>query len=262
MFRDRMFMAVHRRDIPIEVMKLSSMVVQIRGLLSQIARYPNDNLAIVVLSNDGDGTLLAEAVKWRITDEVFGLPLIDWDTRYRKQIEEQHRARQNSATIRPLNARLPSAPLESLEKTFSHLAYGTLHPCYVRKTHAPSSYCSTVLDSPAVKVILANSEPDVPTFITPFKHDITTYMRLTHFDRNIFNATVLWTNIDDRQAEGYGSEGGVLLGLDFNFKAEWVNQGKTGEGIAFSGGFWGMGAGGRTPEGEGEASAEVWFALV
>ncbi|PFH45111.1 hypothetical protein AMATHDRAFT_162904 [Amanita thiersii Skay4041] len=54
----------------------------IMGFKSQVTRYPNDNLAIVVLSNDFNAGLLAEAVKRRITDEIFGLSPIDWDTRY------------------------------------------------------------------------------------------------------------------------------------------------------------------------------------
>ncbi|PFH47488.1 hypothetical protein AMATHDRAFT_42916 [Amanita thiersii Skay4041] len=52
------------------------------GFKTQVSRYPNDDLAIIVLSNDDDGTLLSEAVKWRITDNIFGLPPIDWDTRH------------------------------------------------------------------------------------------------------------------------------------------------------------------------------------
>ncbi|PFH47486.1 hypothetical protein AMATHDRAFT_67688 [Amanita thiersii Skay4041] len=231
----------------------------IPGFMTQITRYPNDNLAIVALSNDGDGGLLAEAVKWRITDEVFGLPPIDWDTRYRKQNEERDHA-MRAVTPRPLGAQTPSAPFEDLEKTYHHLAYGILRPCYVSDGHTSSSSCSEMLSGPDAKSILAASEHDlVPTFIIPFKRDLSTHILLTYFDKNVFNASIIWTNKESRDAEGYGTEGGVLIGLDFKFEVEWVNPGEAGEGLAFKRGFWGAGA--REPEGEGKASAEAWFEL-
>ena len=51
------------------------------GFWTSISRYPNDNLAIAVLSNDDNANWLIEAVKWRITDEILGLNEIDWDSR-------------------------------------------------------------------------------------------------------------------------------------------------------------------------------------
>lgn len=40
-----------------------------------------DDLAVVVLSNDEQGELPIEAVKWRIIDDVLGLKKIDWNDR-------------------------------------------------------------------------------------------------------------------------------------------------------------------------------------
>ncbi|PFH51726.1 hypothetical protein AMATHDRAFT_142013 [Amanita thiersii Skay4041] len=52
------------------------------GFISQVTRFPNDNLAIVTLTNDYNAVTLTDAVKWRIVDENLGLPEIDWSKRY------------------------------------------------------------------------------------------------------------------------------------------------------------------------------------
>lgn len=53
------------------------------GFKSQVTRFPNDNLGIVVFSNDGDnGQTIIESFKWRIAEEILGLNEIDWNTRY------------------------------------------------------------------------------------------------------------------------------------------------------------------------------------
>ena len=46
-----------------------------------MARFPDDNLGIIVLSNDDGGTYLLEAVKFRIADEILGLKELDWNDR-------------------------------------------------------------------------------------------------------------------------------------------------------------------------------------
>jgi hypothetical protein len=52
------------------------------GFKSQVARFPNDNLGIIVFSNDANGGILLESVKWKIAEEVLGLREIDWNARY------------------------------------------------------------------------------------------------------------------------------------------------------------------------------------
>ena len=54
----------------------------ILGYTSAVIRYPNDGLGIAVLTNDADA-LFHDAVKWRIAEEILGLPVrVDWNTRY------------------------------------------------------------------------------------------------------------------------------------------------------------------------------------
>jgi hypothetical protein len=52
------------------------------GFKTQVSRFPNDNLGVIVLSNDENGRSIMETVKWRIVDHVFGLEPIDWAQRY------------------------------------------------------------------------------------------------------------------------------------------------------------------------------------
>ncbi|KAF8626617.1 hypothetical protein AX15_004784 [Amanita polypyramis BW_CC] len=231
------------------------------GFQSLVSRYPNDNLAIAFLSNDDNANWLIEAVKWRITDEILGLNEIDWDSRYRSAINRIYHDMRDVVKD-PVNARSPSAEFVDLEKAYSHLAYGTLRPCYVNKTHDISSYCSRVLNSSAVKRILEFSDLTIPTFIIPFKRFFATHLRLTHFDKDTFNVSVIWSNKEVREAEGYKDGEDVIVGLDGHYEVEWVNAGKEGEGLAFRGGFWikeESDLESREPEGMGEESAEVWF---
>ena len=49
------------------------------GYKSQVARFPNDNLGIITLCNDGTrGIFVMEAVKFRIAEEILGLEELNW----------------------------------------------------------------------------------------------------------------------------------------------------------------------------------------
>jgi hypothetical protein len=51
------------------------------GYRTQVARFPDDNLGIITLSNDANGNSLLEAVKFRIADEILELKKLDWNDR-------------------------------------------------------------------------------------------------------------------------------------------------------------------------------------
>ena len=51
------------------------------GYKTQVTRFPNDNLGIIILSNDENGWYLQETVKFRIADEILGLKKLDWNDR-------------------------------------------------------------------------------------------------------------------------------------------------------------------------------------
>ena len=199
---------------------------------------------------------------------------MDWNDRYERQ-RNTHVEKLQQVTPRPATPEPPSAPFTSLAReSFSHPAYGILQPCLVPSSvsSSPDSvfespHCTNLLSSYPVQRILSVSNLSIPTFIISWKRFFASHLRLTHFNENLFNVTVIWSNADVREREGYFCEeeakGDVLGGLDDNYEVEWVHgtkNGKEEEGLAFKGGFWGMeGFDARSPGGVGKESAEVWF---
>lgn len=196
--------------------------------------------------------------------------------RFEKQWKKYIKKSQKS-TPRPSPHQLPTFPFSALsEKTFSHPAYGILQPCLVPDTLTETSrsepashihaHCDSLLQSHPVKRILSVSDLSIPTYIIPWKRTFATHVVLSHFSENLFNATVLWTNSEVREGEGYGLGGDLVTGFNERFEVEWVHGGGDGnrlereEGLAFKCGFWGKeGPDAQSPGGEGKDSAEVWF---
>ena len=109
--------------------------------------------------------------------------------------------------------------------------------------------------------ILKNSDLPIPTSIIPWQQTFATHLRLAHFSENFFNVTVIWSNAEVRQKEGFESGGDILYGLDDHYEVEWVHGEE--EGLAFKDGFWGKeGLDSCSPGGTGKDSAEVWFKRV
>ncbi|KAJ7877883.1 beta-lactamase/transpeptidase-like protein [Mycena leptocephala] len=213
------------------------------GFKTQVSRFPNDNLGVVVLSNDENGNSIMETVKWRIVDHVFDLEPIDWAQRYADALAKNIRQNQD-VTPRPAPPVLPSIPFGAMEGTFSHGAYGTFQPCFVEsKTAGRSAACTEVINTPVVQRILsASADADsIPTFIVPFKRTFSTHLRFAHFAGNVFNASLIWSNGEARATEGYPAGGDVVVGLDERYEVEWVGGGTEAsgeEGWAFKGNFW------------------------
>jgi hypothetical protein len=196
-----------------------------------------------------------------------------------KELESQSPSK--SFTPRPDPPKLPSIPLSELDgRIYGHLTYGFIQPCYVHNHLASEEEhsqaivansgfnCTGLLSSLPVRRILNITDSSIPTFIALFKSGLTTHLRLSHFSENIFNVTVFWTNAQVRLDEGFGpvdrgvwvDDADVVLSLEDHL-IEWVAQG-TGEGLAFKGNMWGMGAGAKEPEGDGKEGAEAWFSRV
>ncbi|KDR69231.1 hypothetical protein GALMADRAFT_256069 [Galerina marginata CBS 339.88] len=254
------------------------------GYKTQVARFPADNLGIITLSNEeSGGRLIIESVKLRIAEEILGLKELDWNDRYEKKWRDEVE-KYKQFTPRPSSPAKPSAAFQELSsKTFSHPAYGTLKPCVVPSSLSTSDFspadpwrththCTALLSSHPVQRILSASDLSIPTYIIPWKRTFATHLRLAHFDGNLFNVTVVWSNAEVREKEGNsygevatGNRGDLLVGLDELYEVEWVhgNGGDTEEGLAFKGGIWGKeGLDARSPGGAGKGSAEVWFESV
>ncbi|KAF9074317.1 beta-lactamase/transpeptidase-like protein [Rhodocollybia butyracea] len=243
------------------------------GFKSQVSRFPNDNLGIVVLSNDEEfGTMIHQIVIRRIVDHIFGLPPIDWKTRLEDERTKKLAERIAAALPRPHTPVPPTRCISSLADTvFAHPAYGTLRPCFVGPdAQSPSHECARVLEDDVVRRIIQtpftkNSTIEevraIPTVIIPFKGFFATHVLLRHFTGNIFNGSVIWSNQATREEEGYGNGGDLIIGFDDRFEVEWVHESESSEqGLAFKGGFWGKGKQAKELAGSGKDSAEVWFA--
>ncbi|KAJ7238309.1 beta-lactamase/transpeptidase-like protein, partial [Mycena haematopus] len=233
------------------------------GFKTQVSRFPNDNLGVIVLSNDENGNHILESVKWRIIDHVFGLEPIDWAQRYADEREKSIRENQ-AITPRPSPAVLPSGPFSAMEGTFSHGAYGAIQPCFVHSDFSGPSACNAMLSTPVVQRILNAPSQDnssVPTFIVPFKRWFSTHLRFAHFAGNTFNVSLIWTNAEARTKEGYPEGGDVVVGLDDRYEVEWVagDDRDSEDGWAFKGNFWGKQGDVRPLDGVGKDAAEVWF---
>ena len=117
------------------------------------------------------------------------------------------------------------------------------------------------LASHSVRRILKNSDLSIPTLIIPWKRTFATHLRLAHPSENLFNVTIIWSNAEVREKEGFESGGDVLYGLDDHYEVEWVHG--VEEELALKDGFWGEeGLDSRSPGGTGKVSAEVWFEKV
>jgi len=184
--------------------------------------------------------------------------------RYEK-VYHEYVAKAQQLTPRPPSPKPPSASFTQLaESSFSHPTYGVLQPCFVPGTisslHEPMTHphCVDLLASHPVQRILGQSDLSIPTLIIPWKRTFATHLRLAHFSENLFNVTVIWSNAEVREKEGFENGGDVLIGLDLHYEVEWVHGEEAG--LAFKDGFWGKeGPDSRSPGGTGKDSAEVWF---
>ena len=187
--------------------------------------------------------------------------------RYEK-VHNEYVAEAQQLTPRPSSPKSPSASFTQLgESSFSHPTYGVLQPCLVPAAissldeFTTHPHCTDLLASHPVQRILDQSDLSIPTLIIPWKRTFATHLRLAHFSENLFNVTVIWSNAEVREKEGFESGGDVLIGLDEHFEVEWVHGEE--EGLAFKDGFWGKeGLDSRSPGGTGKDSAEVWFNKV
>ncbi|KAJ7611432.1 beta-lactamase/transpeptidase-like protein, partial [Mycena polygramma] len=199
------------------------------GFKTIVSRLPNDNIGLVVLSNDDNGVRVMEPVKFQIIDRLLGLEPIDWAQRYVDSIAKGIRDNQAVAP-RPSPPVLPTSAFAAMEGSFSHPTYGSFSPCYVRSREAGlTPACTNVISHPVVKSILDASASEIPTFIVPFKRTFSTHLRLAHFTGNLFNTSIIWSNSDVRRAEGHTHGHDVLVGLDNRYTVQWVPGGSSAE---------------------------------
>ncbi|EJD51736.1 beta-lactamase/transpeptidase-like protein [Auricularia subglabra TFB-10046 SS5] len=207
------------------------------GYLSQINRFPNDGLGIAILTNEYPrGQFVMEIIKWRIAEEILGLPLrVDWNARYQfayRAVLQFDEEAAKARLPRSPSAPLPSAPIAALAGTYRNPAYGTLN--------------TTVLKTD--KYTLRASA----TGSLFLKH-----VDLGHYAGNVFNATVAihMPALDTPSGETEDHLVGVLGEFGFDTRGRVL-----GFGLSAEGALWGAGNGLPVPSGKtARERAEIWF---
>lgn len=179
-------------------------------------------------------------------------------------------AKRKSYTPTPETPKQPSTAFERMTGSFSHPTYGDFNPCLVQSDlTAVSDDCQKLAHHPVVAKALnatASSVNEPLALVAPFSKFFVSYVVMRHFDGNLFNASFVWSNWDDREREGYSknNEGSLITGIDDRFEVEWVET-ETENGFAFRGNFWGAsgeavnGIDGEMKGARGKDGAEVWF---
>ncbi|KAF5371351.1 hypothetical protein D9615_009703 [Tricholomella constricta] len=227
------------------------------GFLSQISRLPSDNLGIAVLCNDNDyGSILIQIINYRLMDEALGLEKIDWDTRFRAILSPLP----PPSTPRPANASLPSANFTALAGMYDNAGYGKVEFCFVSSDYPAASSSCKALAANLSTILPGAVNPKVPTFIGAWDSPWASHIRVSHFDGNQFNVSVLNSfPTNNASAEPYWTYGGDTT-FDTTIYAESIVTGRRYS-LAFTG-FWGAGD---IPKLQGETvrdRAEVVFDKV
>ncbi|KAJ7185375.1 beta-lactamase/transpeptidase-like protein [Mycena filopes] len=232
------------------------------GFKSMIARIPERNLGVAVLSNDDTfGAQIAEAIKFRILDEALDLEVIDWTERFKSLIVSGIK---NSvgATPRPTKPSPPSFPMTRLAGIYRHPAYGTLELCHMPEsaiTPPSSESCRRLLDE--IPTTLPDVlDPQIPTFVARWRGTDVTHLSLAHFEHNLFNASAFYSVPQHNSSAGYNwvtalTDPGLVTEFSFSNEDDSI-------GVGFRG-IWGAGAGVPSPSGATvKDRAEVWFEKI
>ncbi|KAJ7820018.1 hypothetical protein B0H14DRAFT_3736395 [Mycena olivaceomarginata] len=168
----------------------------------------------LVLSNDETfGIHIAEAVKYRIIDEVLNLERIDWSA-------------------------------SALAGTYRDPGYGVLDLCFVSPKSLvtlASESCRQLIDE-IPTTLPAVLDPRIPTLLARWNGSEVTHAAFAHFEQNLFNVTaVLSVSTGNSSDKPYW----VQIETDPSFVAEFSFEDKVG-----LQGLWGAGRGIGGPQGD------------
>jgi CubicO group peptidase (beta-lactamase class C family) len=97
------------------------------GLVSKVQLVPEENLGIVVLTNQEENGAY-QAIIYHLLDHYLNLPAVDWITAFRqakeRQLSEAAEVEKKQATARVTESK-PSLPLQKYAGTYSDAWYGT-----------------------------------------------------------------------------------------------------------------------------------------
>ncbi|KAJ7645754.1 beta-lactamase/transpeptidase-like protein [Mycena rosella] len=199
------------------------------GFHAQITRFPADGVGIAVLTNEDFGQFMKEVIK------VFGLELVDWDSRIVAEVQEVELAL--AGTPGPANVPLP-LPLTALQgRTETGGTGPTSRSCTALIARLNSTFPTELAAADLVWV---------------WDRSFTTnYVSLTHFHGLLFNPT--------------GNASAPLWMLDGTLQGNFAEFAAVkGEiaGFRISGGIWGSGDVDEPHGNSVEARSEVGFNVV
>ncbi|KAJ7146054.1 beta-lactamase/transpeptidase-like protein [Mycena epipterygia] len=230
----------------------------VQGFHSMITRFPFEGAGVAILSND-DLSYTREIIRYRIMDELFGLEPVDWNTRYQEVAVGTALVRASLvSTPRSANATPPTGGFSSLVGNYSNPGYTEFELCLIVPPPPSASNACKTLAQTLNSTFPSHIDLTVPTLAFTWDRVAAKYMKLAHFDGNVFNLTG-WSG------QPTGNASSPVWALDAGFSSTHVEFGssKGTSGFGFTDGVWGAGAGVPEPQGEtAEERAEVWFQAV
>ncbi|KAJ7494033.1 beta-lactamase/transpeptidase-like protein, partial [Mycena latifolia] len=224
------------------------------GFHSQITRFPADGVGIAVLTNDDFGELMKEVIKFRILDEVFGLEPVDWNSRFKAELQAVYAAAQS--TPAPTSAARPSS-FAALQGTYRNRGYGRDIALCAPSAAAPHCVPALAALNRTFPAALAGAD-----LVWAWDRIELSYVTLAHVAGALFNATG-WIAIDGPTGNASApvfTYGPAVSAMVVEFGVE--NDTVAGFGIR-GGGFWGAGDSVGEPKGNSvQARSEVWFDAV
>ncbi|KAJ3758354.1 hypothetical protein EV360DRAFT_7189, partial [Lentinula raphanica] len=116
----------------------------------------------------------------------------------KQSVKESYETQLRQRIPRPENPTLPSVPFTSLAGNYTHPAYGTIELCATETaSENESETCKRLLEKISTRHPgMINTSPSddadpnaVPTFLASFDKIWVSYLRLHHFDGNMFNVS-------------------------------------------------------------------------
>ncbi|KAJ6463409.1 beta-lactamase/transpeptidase-like protein [Mycena sanguinolenta] len=227
----------------------------VQGFHSMVTRFPYEGAGVAIIIND-DLSSLREIIRYRIMDELFGLEPVDWNTRYQEIAVETAAATAAAVnTYRPANATPPTGGFVSLVGNYSNPGYASFELCLIAPPPSTASQGCTTLANTLNSSFPALFDDTVPTLAFAWDPNVAQYVKLAHFDGDIFNLTG-WTGMPT------GNASSPVWAYDNGFTGAKVEFGPSIDGtigFGLEGGLWGAQ---NSPDPQGntaEDRAEVWF---
>ncbi|KAK7055396.1 beta-lactamase domain-containing protein [Favolaschia claudopus] len=223
----------------------------VQGFHSIFTRFPYEGAGVAVLSND-DLFYIRDTIRYRIIDELLGLDPVDWNTRNQQVAVGTALVRASLvSTPRPANATPPTGGFPSLVGKYSNPGYTSVELCLIAPPPSTASHaCSTLAKTLNSTFPTLLGDYSTPTLAFTWDRVAARYMKLAHFNGNVFNLTG-WTDMPT------GNASSPVWAYDAGFSSTNVVFGPGGFG--FVGGVWGA-QDSPDPQGKtAEQKAEVWF---